>query len=244
MRWLLSCAVASLMLAPLPVIAKAVVAEGVSFSSEKPITVAVFRPDVQVGSLTAGGVEEPNAEWTASARVFMAESMKKSQAARSNKIIFVPEVQGADRAVLADYSALFRAVSGAVITHKMFPGNKLPTKKDRFDWTMGEGAAQLRALSGNADYGLFFVTHDAYGTAGRKAAQIFGAMLGVGIVPGVHIGYAGLVDLKSGHVVWFNTDIQMGGDVRDAEGADKRVGQLLRGFPGTGAEPAAVASAK
>ena len=49
---------------------------------------------------------------------------------------------------------------------------------------------------------------------------------------GVHTGYAGLVDLRTGELVWLNADRQMGGDVRDAEGADKRVRQLLEGFPG------------
>ncbi|WP_267134686.1 hypothetical protein [Sphingomonas sp. So64.6b] len=33
-------------------------------------------------------------------------------------------------------------------------------------------------------------------------------------------------------MIWFNADPQMGGDVRTAEGATKRVGQLLAGLPG------------
>ncbi len=237
---LLSLLLAGLMSAPGNVSAKAIVADGISFSPDRPVKVAVFRPDVSVGSLSVGGVAEPSVEWTANARKFMADALKKSQAARANSVIFVAEPQGADRNLLADYTALFRAVSDAIITHKMFPGNKLPTKKDRFDWTMGEGTAQLRTLAGDADYGLFFYTYDAYGTDGRKAAQILGAVLGFGVMQaGVHVGYAGLVDLKSGHVVWFNTDVAMGGDVREADGAEKRVSQLLRGFPGTAPEPEA-----
>ncbi len=39
------------------------------------------------------------------------------------------------------------------------------------------------------------------------------------VVPARHIGYAGLVDLKTGDVIWFNADPQMGGDVRTEEGA-------------------------
>ena len=79
---------------------------------------------------------------------------------------------------------------------------------------------------------MFIYTHDAYGDAGRKVAQLLMAGLFGAYVPaGVHIGYAGLVDLETGDMVWLNADIQMGGDMRDAAGADKRVKELMRGFP-------------
>ena len=48
---------------------------------------------------------------------------------------------------------------------------------------------------------------------------------------GIHVGYSGLVDLNTGDIVWFNTDLAMGGDPREPEGATKRVGQLMEGFP-------------
>jgi hypothetical protein len=226
-KYIVAAALAAATLSPAA--AKVVSQEGFTLPSDRPIKIAVFRPDVSVGSLTAGGVAEPNADWTADARKFMAAALETSQKTQKHKISFLGEPD----APTAEYTALFRAVSGAVLTHKMFPGNKLPTKKDKFDWTMGPGITSLSTATENADYGLFFYTYDQYGTAGRKAAQIFGAMLGVGIVPGIHIGYAGLADLKTGEIVWFNTDVQMGGDVRTADGAEKRVGQLLRGFPGT-----------
>jgi hypothetical protein len=58
-------------------------------------------------------------------------------------------------------------------------------------------------------------------------------MGGVSVIPGEHKGYAGLVDLHTGDLLWLNADVEMGGDVRDAEGAKKRVGQLLKKFPGS-----------
>jgi hypothetical protein len=142
----------------------------------------------------------------------------------------MPELSGADAAVMADYRSMFKAVADAAITHKLFPGNRLPTKKEAFDWTMGSGAAKLGEIGGG-DYGLFIYTYDSYGSAGRKALQIIGLMAGFGATSGVHIGYAGLVDLHTGDLVWINADVQMGGDVRTVEGADKRVVQLLEDFP-------------
>ena len=74
--------------------------------------------------------------------------------------------------------------------------------------------------------------------------QVFAAMARVPITAGVHKGFAGLVDLRTGELVWLNADMQMGGDVRDAEGAGKRVRQLLEGFPGKPVEaPIAAAPA-
>ncbi|GAA3254168.1 hypothetical protein GCM10020258_11720 [Sphingomonas yabuuchiae] len=76
-------------------------------------------------------------------------------------------------------------------------------------------------------------TEDHYGSTGRKLLQVFAAgVAGIGVSAGVHKGYAGLIDLKTGDLVWLNADLAMGGDVRTPEGAAKRVSQLLEGFPG------------
>ena len=61
---------------------------------------------------------------------------------------------------------------------------------------------------------MFVFTNDAYGDSGRKAAQaagMLGCLIGVCVlVPsGIHVGYAGLVELETGNVVWFNTDLAM-----------------------------------
>jgi hypothetical protein len=60
---------------------------------------------------------------------------------------------------------------------------------------------------------------------------------GIGVKSGEHKGGAGLVDLKTGDVLWLNADFAMGGDVRETDGAEKRVAQLLEEFPGSVAKP-------
>jgi len=105
------------------------------------------------------------------------------------------------------------------------------------DWTKSVRenlVSQLGQLA-QADYALFVYSHDAYGTAGRKVMQFLAAgLLGVGLQAGVDQGYAGLVDLKTGDLVWFNLDPASGGDPRNAEGAAKRVRELLTAFPTSG----------
>ena len=56
---------------------------------------------------------------------------------------------------------------------------------------------------------------------------------------GEHVGYAGLVDLETGNIVWLNADEKMGGDVRTEDGMQKRVAQLLEDFPGLKSTPLA-----
>lgn len=204
--------------------------QGFAFPADKPVRILVFRPDVKVGEQSTGGMNEPNADWTDAARKNIADALTAAQVARGGEVKFLGDLDGADGKLLADYRALFRTVTDAVVTHKLFAGNRLPTKRAEFNWTLGPGVARLGAVGGG-DYGLLVFTNDSYGSAGRKAAQIVGLMFGVGMTSGVHIGYAGLVDLKTGELVWINADVAMGGDVRDVEGAKKRVGQLLEDFP-------------
>lgn len=216
--------------------------QGFSFPEGQTVKIVVFRPDVQVGTLRSTGQDEPNVEWTETARTNIASEMKSQAVAQGLKLEFLDDFQGGDADLFASYRALFVAVSSSVMQHGLF-GDHLPTrleprtpenpsKRWRFDWTLGPGMSRFADLTG-ADYGLFFHTHDAYGSAGRKTAMIFAAMWGVAVTSGVHEGYAALVNLRTGDVVWFNSDIAMGGDPREVAGATKRVGQLLAGFPGS-----------
>jgi hypothetical protein len=59
------------------------------------------------------------------------------------------------------------------------------------------------------------------------------ALLGVGLAGGTQIGYASLVDLKTGQVVWFNNLLRGTGDLREEKSALETVEVLLKGFPAT-----------
>lgn len=200
--------------------------------------ILIFRPFVSVGAQSTGGMFEPNAEWTEQAQENIQASLGELQTSLGNEVIVAPEFYGEDAQYVQEHIALFAAVSQAVIEYQFFVGNRLPTKKrdnkeDVFEWSLGEGIAQIPGAD-EADYGLFIFTKDAYGSTGRKVLQVL-ALLGPGISvsSGVHVGYAGLVDLRTGELLWLNADGQMGGDVRDAEGSQKRVRQLLSEFPGS-----------
>ncbi|WP_374942750.1 hypothetical protein [Sphingomonas sp.] len=205
--------------------------------------IVLMRPSIKVGAQSTGGLFEPNADWTDQARENIARALGRAQGTLGNTVVDYAEPAGDAVRQTAEYRALFSAVADSVIAYQFFKGNRLPTKKraDSFEWSIGRDVAALPGLQG-ADYALFITTEDQYGSTGRKLFQFAAAALvGYGVKSGVHKGYAGLIDLKTGDLVWLNADMAMGGDVRSPDGAQKRVGQLLEGFPG--APIAAVAAA-
>ncbi|WP_296536246.1 hypothetical protein [Rhizorhabdus sp.] len=201
--------------------------------------IVLMRPSIRVGEQSTGGMFEPNADWTDQAKENLGRAIAAAQSGLGNAIVSYEEAASVDSGRVAEYRALFSTVVDSVIVYQFFVGNRLETKKRKgsFEWTLGPDIAKLPGLQ-NADYALFVTVEDHYGSTGRKVAQLFAAMAGVGMTSGVHKGFAGLVDLKTGDLVWLNADLQMGGDVRTTEGAQRRVSQLFEGFPGrTGSRP-------
>jgi len=202
--------------------------------------IVLMRPTIRVGAQSTGGMNEPNADWTRQARENIASALRVAQSRLGNEVSDYDEGASGEGALATEYGRLFGAVADSVIEYQFFVGNRLPTKKrkDSFGWSLGSDMGKLRSLTG-ADYALFINTDDQYGSTGRKILQVVALMGGVGVSSGVHVGHAGLVDLRTGELVWLNADRSMGGDVRTSEGAQKRVAELLEGFPG---RPAAAAS--
>jgi hypothetical protein len=204
--------------------------EAFAFPSQGQVRVVLFRPDVSVGEQSTGGLDQPNAGWTEQAREQLTAALGKAQAERNIELKLMPELAGDDAKLMSDYRKLFKIVADSVIKHRLFPLDPLPTKEEKFDWTLGEGASKLGTLGGG-DYGLFFYTLDSYESGSRKMARLLAAQMGAEEPTEVNMGYAGLVDLKTGDLVWINVDVKMAGDVRTREGAALRITELLDGFP-------------
>ncbi len=206
--------------------------EGFAFPAQGQVRVVLFRPDVSVGEQSTGGLDQANAGWTEQAREQLTAALGRAQAERNIELTLMPELTGENAKLMSDYRKLFKTVADSVIKHRLFKLDPLPTKDEKFDWTLGSGASRLAALGGG-DYGLFFYTLDSYESGSRRLARLITTPRGsVQEAPAeVNMGYAGLVDLKSGDLVWINVDVKMAGDVRTPEGAERRVSELLNGFP-------------
>lgn len=197
------------------------------------VRIVLMRPSIRVGAQSTGGMFEPNADWTAQARENLTQALRQAQATLGNELVVYDEGSSGEGPLMNQYSSLFGSLADAVIEYQFFRGNRLPTKVRNagFDWSLGPGLSNRASLQG-ADYALFINTQDAYGSTGRRILQVVALLGGIPVTAGVHVGHAGLVDLRTGELVWLNADRSMGGDVRTPEGAARRVQQLLEGFPG------------
>lgn len=202
----------------------------------------VLRPDVQVGSVTTGGLVEPRADWTEQARANVIAALRAQQGGRGGQTLILDRrdsLPNVPAEQVAEIERLNAAVSQSIALHK-YSGATLPTKRRRgLEWTLGEDAVRFGQRTGY-DYALFLHAEDSFASTGRVALQVLGI---AGCVIGFcapNIGgagqfaYASLVDLRTGEVVWFNV-LQAGsqiagikmGDIRNPQGAAQMVDRLL-----------------
>jgi hypothetical protein len=186
--------------------------------------------DVELFSVSAGGIDEPRADWTAKAhKNLMPAIQQHKQAAR----VGVVELTPAQADDFAEQVGLHAAVAQSIALHQFGESIwALPTKAGRLDWSFGDAMRPLREVSG-ADYALFVWIRDSYASPERVAMTIaVGVLTGVVLSGGAQIGYASLVDLQTGQVVWFNRLARAHGDLREEQPARESVDALLEGFPG------------
>jgi hypothetical protein len=196
------------------------------------VRVVLMTPDVQLSELTAGGMLEPKADWTEQARLHVSTALDRHLTAKGTAVVAYqpPAAGGDDEAADIQLTKLHDAVGGAILVHKYVPVLALPTKADRFDWTLGAGVTRLQSRTG-ADYALFVLFRDSYASGGRVALMVGAAILGVGVPGGQQVGFASLVDLRTGDVLWFNRLVSPAGDLRTPEPAAKAVQSLLGDLP-------------
>lgn len=191
--------------------------------------VAIMPTDIELFSVSAGGVLEPKADWTeAASRHFRAALIEKK-----NKLGLPTIELTSEQADQADeINALHGAVARAIAMHH-FGTLALPTKDGKLDWSIGEPVQLIKQMTG-ADYALFSWVRDSYASEERKAAMVAIAILTLGravATGGVQLGYASLVDLNTGRVMWFNRLARQAGDLREADKAVETLDFLLDQFP-------------
>lgn len=202
----------------------------------------VLRPDVTVGSLTTGGMTEPRADWTEEARTNIIAALRAQQESRGGNVTILEhrrDLPDVSEQQVADVERLFFAVGQSIVLHK-YLGDYLPTKRRKgLDYTLGEDAVALGQKTGY-DYALFLHAEDQVASRGRIALAVLGAagcfvgFCAPNVGGATQLDYAGLVDLHTGDVVWFNV-VQAGsqvpgisfGDLRTPAGAAQMVERLL-----------------
>jgi hypothetical protein len=192
--------------------------------------VIMMPPDIKYYLLTAGGVPEPHKEWTEAAQANFTRAMTDFAASMGSDLTFVDPDNVGD--VDIEYETLHSAVGMTILRHH-FGYLKLPSKGNGeiFDWSLGPGVKAL-ADKYDADYGLFVFYRDYQASGGRVAFAILAAAaVGAAVPMGAEQGFASLVDLRSGDIVWFNVVGSGSGEMRDEKGAVAAVNTLFRDIP-------------
>ncbi len=220
------CVLILAMLAALPGVASAQAFAPGFHALPEGAKVALMPIDIELYSISAGGIPEPKADWTEAARRNFRQALIKKKGTYGITVVEVPDTALDE---LTELNAVETAVARAIVVHYLGPSH-LPTKGGKLDWSLGEAARIAKKATG-ADYALYTWIRDSYASAERQAAIVAMAILGVGIPGGQQAAYASLIDLNSGQVLWFNR-IQRGtGDLREPDKAQETLDALLDKFP-------------
>jgi hypothetical protein len=196
----------------------------VNWTTESGKRVVLVDPDVELSELTAGGITEARADWTATGKGFIKSDIASTLQAKGIVTTSADSISDPHEVQLVK---LYGAVGLSILQNAIF---NLPTKKNNFDWTLGPGVSAMREHY-QGDYALFVFVRDSYTTAGRALLMLGAAIMGVGIQGGQQVGFASLVDLRTGRVVWFNQLLSTGGNLKEEKPAATTVKNLLNGMP-------------
>lgn len=192
----------------------------------------LFMPlDVELSELTAGGAKEPKADWTEAANKHLKTAIQKTFEGRNARLVsYAAPLAGSETEEKhTQLIKLHSVVGNTILLNQLI--RPIPTKENKFDWTLGDEAKNLRSAA-NADYALFVYVRDSYASGGRAAAMVLAAvLLGAALPGGQQFGFASLVDLRSGKIVWFNRLTRGGGDLRTAPEAAETAEVLLEKLP-------------
>jgi len=203
----------------------------------RPIKRAVLLPvDVDVSELTLGGSMEEVPEWSQKAEDNVRKAVLFVRDPDENKV-FVRHVDSSslepdEQKKLEEHLALFTMVASNALWTELPGNNAWQFKQAHFDYTIGDGMSFLKDKY-DIDAGLIVIGEDVISSSGRKTAAVVGAVFGVGIPMGYTLLIGGLVDFKTGDILWLNHVVQAGAlDLREPEDARNFAMSLMSGYPG------------
>ena len=198
-------------------------------------TALMIAPDVSVSEISAGGVVEKMPDWSKQARENVSAALQRLGQGPGLRLAALPALSAEEQHALEQHVALYNVVAANVHSNSVSGGElwEKRLKSGLTDYTVGPGLAFLADRTG-AGTALVVIARDAESSGGRKAMFVLGAMFGVGIPLGQSFVVAGLVDLRSGRVLWQSFDRSVSSDLRVAADADKLVQGLFKSYPAAG----------
>lgn len=205
-----------------------------------PKRILLLPPEITVKELSAGGVPEKVPEWTKQASENVAREMGALAAGRGDfELVKLPELTAEEQDLLEEHLGIYFQVALAAHRLTATAVQGWEHKRQRFDYTVGDGLKFLRQKTG-ADAALMVIGEDVVSSGGRKAAFVLGALVGVGIPMGQSLLSVGIVSLEEGDLLWMHNDFSVAKDLKDAQSVREMLNTIMAVYPGLPApKPAA-----
>ena len=110
-----------------------------------PVTVLLLEPEIELSELTAAGLTEPRADWTEAGRANVETAIASIMREHDAALVAYAEPEN-ESVRHADHQLfkLHRAVGVTILRYRYSDSISLPTKQDRFDWTLGPDVMRLK----------------------------------------------------------------------------------------------------
>ncbi len=198
-----------------------------------PKKVVVLPANIQVYEVTAGDVSEEVPQWSAEASKNVLNALSETiKADKSLSEVGYPRLSPPAAAVVDEHMALYKLVVDTAAN------TDLEHKVRRFDFTIGPGLTALQRETG-ADAAVMVYGRDYVSTAGRKAKAILGNIPIVNAVtgPAPSLGRSfvriGVVDLRTGDLLWLNSELRGStSNLRDPADAKDIIHSIFEWYPG------------
>ena len=183
-------------------------------------------------------------DWSESAQYALGDAAAKMLRLDNRfEIVAMPTIEGEAEGLLREHVELFKIVADCVTELIPYGGKAWKEKRTNFDYSLGPGLAFL-ADSAQADYAFFLAGTQIKQTVGSKfmqalanfTAEARGDDYEMSGSSGTDI-VAGVVNLRSGDLAWFNWNQgglgfgRSGNDVRDPATALAVVSKMFKKYP-------------
>lgn len=227
-------------------------AEGTAFHASAPATrggtlphtVLLANPELIVEEISSGDVVEKAKDWSDEASRNAGRLVRTL--AKENHAFEIVDSAGlspADKTTLQQHGALYARMLGCINSGRFSSNPAWRQRVARFDYTLGPGMSDVAMRSGTEAV-LFVIGNEHVSSAGRKARMAGGVLFGIltGIttgvavmsVPGAGISFLslGLVDMRTGDLLWVSADYKGGGiNLRNEKDLQTLLAQLFASYP-------------
>ena len=214
--------------------------QSIAGKSEHPMPrkMLLLPADIRVHEVSAGGIVEKVDDWTDQANGHAAKAIRQIGASGNLfQVKEMPALAPEDKAALEQHVALYELVAVSADFSRSGPFAPWRERARNFDYTLGPGLQKL-AESGDIDAAVVVIGSDYISSAGRKAQMALGvlaaALLGAAVIPQGGISYVsvGVVDLRSGDLLWFSTNRGPQNDLREESNVQNTLARLFKEYPG------------